>query len=333
MTTDSPALLPVNLTHYDEGSYHETQIPAGEVCPLLPDAQGVTWISALGIGDAALADCLGRQLGLHPLLVHRLQTGEERPTYQDYGDYLFVALRVLTHNDQEATVESEQVGLLLSHNLVLTFEEESPAAFQAVRERLRNGVGRLRKMGADYLAYALMDEVVDGYFDVLEEIGEDIEEAEEQLLDHAGPDLLPKIYRLKREALEVRRAVWPFREVLSTLVRGESALIQEETLVYLRDVYEHTVEVIETVETLRDTLASMLDLYLSSVSNHLNSVMKVLTIFATLFAPLTFLVGVYGMNFKHMPELDKWWGYPAVLGVSAAVAITMLTWFRSKRWL
>ena len=201
-----------------------------------------------------------------------------------------------------------------------------------MRERLRKGVGRLRMLDADYLAYALMDEVVDGYFTVLEQIGEDIEAAEEELLNDAGPELLPKIYRLKREALEVRRAVWPFREVLSTLARGDSSLVHEETLVYLRDLYEHTVEVIETVETLRDTLASMLDLYLSSESNRLNSVMKVLTIFAALFAPLTFLVGVYGMNFKHMPEFDQPWAYPMVWGVSVVIAGTMLYWFLKKGW-
>jgi magnesium transporter len=333
MPPDAAPAPPVTLAHYDESSYQETQIALEEVCPAAPDTTGVTWISVAGSGDPALADCLGRQLNLHPLLVHRLETGEQRPTFQDFGDYLFIALRVLTHDPQASDVAGEQIGLLVSDRLVLTFEESAPAAFAVVRERLRTGAGRVRKLGADYLAYALMDEVVDGYFDVLEQIGEDIESAEEELLGEAGPTLLPEIYRLKRETLAVRRAVWPFREVLNTLARGESPLIREETLVYFRDLYEHTVEVIETVETLRDTLSSMLDLYLSSVSNHLNSIMKVLTIFATVFAPLTFLVGVYGMNFKYMPELNKPWAYPAVLGLSAVIAGTMLVWFRKKGWL
>ena len=204
--------------------------------------------------------------------------------------------------------------------------------FGPIRERLRNEKGRIRKTGADFLAYSLIDAIVDNYFFIMEKLGESIDVLEEQLVNRPSPETLHSIHALKKDMIFLRKSVWPLREVISAMERGDSPLIQKPTRTYLRDVYDHTVQVIETIETFRDMVTGMLDIYLSSLSNRLNEVMKVLTIIATIFMPLTFLAGVYGMNFKHMPELEWPWGYPAVLGVMCIVALSMLAYFRKKKW-
>jgi len=230
---------------------------------------------------------------------------------------------------------AEQVSLILGPNFVISFQEEGKEGdlFEVVRERLRSSKGKLRKMGADYLLYALLDAIVDGYFVILERLGERIEVLEEELLANPSQLTLQNIHTMKREMIFLRKSVWPLREVISGLQRGESPLITETTGPYLRDVYDHTIQVIDAVESFRDMLAGMLDIYLSSISNRLNEVMKLLTIIATIFIPLTFIVGVYGMNFKLMPELEWRWGYPAVWLVMVVVAGLMLAFFRRKRWL
>jgi magnesium transporter len=229
---------------------------------------------------------------------------------------------------------AEQISLLLGSNWLITFQEGLDGdPFDSVRERLKNEQGRLRTRGADYLCYALMDVVVDNYFLVLEDIANRIETLEEELMAAPNPETLSGIYRLKREVLLLHRSIWPLREVVSSLIRRESHLVGESTVTYLRDLHDHTIQVVETSETLRDMLSGMLDIYLSSVSYRMNAVMKVLTIIATIFMPLTFIVGLYGMNFKHMPELDWRWGYPAVLLLMVVVTLGMLIFFRRKKWL
>jgi magnesium transporter len=205
--------------------------------------------------------------------------------------------------------------------------------FDPIRDRIRNGKGRIRKMGADYLAYALLDSIVDNYFIIMEKLGERIEFLEEELVTHPTAETLRVIHQLKREMIFLRKAVWPLREVVGGLERGESSLLKEATRIYLRDVYDHTIQVIDTIETYRDMISGMLDIYLSSISNRLNAVMKVLTIIATIFMPLTFIAGIYGMNFKFMPELEWRWGYPAVWLVVVFIGISMLIYFKKKRWL
>ncbi|MBI5640616.1 MAG: magnesium/cobalt transporter CorA, partial [Nitrospirae bacterium] len=256
------------------------------------------------------------------------------PKMEDYSDYLYIVLKMLYYDDKVKRIITEQISLICGPNFVISFQEGLEGdVFSAVRDRIRNNKGRIRKMGADYLVYSLLDAVVDNYFMILEKLGEDIEDLEEKLITKPTSETLHEIHYLKREMIFLRKAVWPLREVISGLERGESALIHESTRVYLRDVYDHTIQVIDTIETFRDMVSGMLDIYLSSISNRLNAVMKVLTIIATIFMPLTFIAGVYGMNFRHMPELDWQYGYPLIWLVMITIGISMLIFFRKKDWL
>ncbi len=252
---------------------------------------------------------------------------------EDFDDYIFLIVKMLYFEEDENAVKAEQVGLILGLNFVISFEEGEGDVFNPVRERIRNGKGRIRKLGSDYLAYALMDVIVDSYFLILERIGDWIEDLEEALLDEPRPETMQAIHSLKVEMLLFRKSVWPLREVISSVERGESVLIRESTGIYLRDVYDHTIHVIDTIETFRDLLSGLLDLYISSVSNRMNEVMKVLTIIATIFIPLTFIAGVYGMNFRYMPELEWRSGYHAALLVMLIIGVGMAIYVRKRGWL
>jgi magnesium transporter len=240
---------------------------------------------------------------------------------------------MLYYDAKAEQVEVEQVSLILGPNWVITFQEREGDVFDSVRDRLRKGKGRIRKTGADYLAYALVDAIVDHYFVILEEFGDKIEDTETELATNPTRETLQTIRTMKREMIFLLKSVWPLRELVSGLEKGESPLIHESTGVYLKDIYDHTVQIIDTVESFRDMISGMLDIYLSSISNRMNEVMKVLTIFAAIFIPLTFVAGIYGMNFEYMPELRWHWGYFGVLIVMASVAGVMLVYFRRKRWL
>jgi magnesium transporter len=262
-----------------------------------------------------------------------MNTGQ-RPKMEDYGDYLFIVLKMLHYDEKENETKTEQVSLILSSSHVISFQENHEGdVFDPIRERVRSDRGKTRKMGADYLAYSLIDAIVDNYFMVLEKIGEKIEDIEDEMVKNPTPEVLHSIHRLKRELIFLRKSVWPLREVISRLERWESPLIDKSMDVYLRDVYDHTIQVIDALETFRDMLSGMLDIYLSSISNRMNEIMKVLTIITTIFIPLTLIAGIYGMNFKFMPELNSPWGYPMVYIVMLAVTIVMLVYFRRKRWL
>jgi magnesium transporter len=287
----------------------------------------------VGIQQVEVLEKLGHCFTVHPLALEDILNTEQRPKVEDYGEDLFIVVKLISYNEKKDEIEAEQISLILRPNALLSFQEKEGDDFASVKERLRAGKGRMRKMGADYLAYTLLDIVVDQYFIVLEKLGERIEVLEEKLLADPGTATLQKIQNLKREMLLLRKWIWPLREVISSLERGEFPGIQESTRIYLRDVYDHAIQVMDTVEIFRDMLSGMLDIYLSSLNNRMNAVMKVLTIIATIFMPLTFLAGVYGMNFKHMPELDWPWGYPLILAVMGFVAILMLTLFRRKKWL
>jgi magnesium transporter len=240
---------------------------------------------------------------------------------------------MLDYNDKSSEIESEQMSLILGPNFVFSFQEREGDIFDPIRDRIRNNKGHIRKMGADYLAYSLLDSIVDNYFIILEKLGEKIEFLEEKLVTRPTPETLQTIHYLRREMIFLRKAVWPLREVINALGRGESSLIKEYTRIYLRDVYDHTIQTIDTIETYRDMVSGMLDIFLSSVSNRLNSVMKVLTIIATIFMPLTFLAGIYGMNFKYMPELEWRWGYPFIWLIMVGIGVFMLLYFKKKKWL
>jgi magnesium transporter len=323
----------IGVVEYDGQGFQEKELETLETCYLFPKEPAVTWINVVGIQQVEVLEKLGNCFTVHPLALEDILNTEQRPKVEDYGEDLFLVVKLLSYNEKKDEIEAEQISLILRPNALLTFQETEGDDFANVKERLRAGKGRLRKMGADYLAYTLLDIVVDQYFVVLERLGERIEVLEGKLLADPGTATLQKIQNLKKEMLLLRKWIWPLREVISSLERGEFPGIQESTRIYLRDVYDHAIQVMDTIEIYRDMLSGMLDIYLSSLNNRMNAVMKVLTIIATIFMPLTFLAGVYGMNFKHMPELDWPWGYPLILILMAFVAILMLTLFRRKKWL
>jgi magnesium transporter len=325
--------LKITVMDYDETHFQEKEIKTIEECFAFKDTPGITWINIDGLHQIEIMEKLGECYGFHPLVLEDILNTDQRPKMEDYGDYLYIVLRMLSYNDKSTQIETEQVSLILGPNFLFSFQENQGDVFDPVRERIRTGKGRIRKMGADYLAYALLDLIVDNYFMIMEKLGETIEFLEEKLVAQPVPETLQTIHQLKRELIFLRKAVWPLREVIGGLQRGELTLIKEATRVYLRDVYDHTIQVIDTIETFRDMISGMLDIYLSSVSNRLNSVMKVLTIIATIFMPLTFLAGIYGMNFKYFPELEWRWSYPVFWLVSLLISVSMLLYFKKKNWL
>ena len=321
------------LIDYDEGSLTERAISGIEDAASLKDQPTVTWINADGIHDIELMEKLGARFGIHPLTLEDIVNTGQRPKLEDFEDYLYLVFKMLSYDAEAETVRSEQISLVVGENLVFSFQETAGDVFDPVRERIRKGKGRIRKAGSGYLAYALIDAVVDHYYAVLETVGAKIEEIEEQLMEDPEPEVLETIHELKREMIFSRKQVWPVRELLSGLTKSDSPLIHESTGIYFTDVYDHAVQVIDTIESFRDMLSSMLDLYLSTISNRMNEVMKMLTIIATIFIPLTFIAGIYGMNFDFMPELHWRWGYFAVWGLMLAVALVLLVYFKRKRWL
>jgi len=323
----------ITRTVYDADCCEETDITNAPQQAVIPAENGVTWIDVRGVHDIDVVARVGEQLDLHPLVLEDVVNTQQRPKLEDYGRYLFIVVKMLHYDQDTHGITAEQVSLILGDNFVVSFQEGEGDSLAAVSERLKTGKGRIKEMGADYLAYALLDAVIDGYFVVLEQLSEEIEDVQERLIRDPGVAVLGTIHRLKNEVIVLRRTVWPVREVANALQRGESPLVRETTIDFLRDAYDHSFFVIETAETFRDMVSSMIDLYLSSVSNRMNQIMKVLTIIATIFIPLTFIAGVYGMNFHYMPELSWYWGYPSVLILMAVVAVTMLLYFRTKRWL
>jgi magnesium transporter len=346
-TSRKPGLSPGTLVHvgerkvenvrirtieFDQDTLEEREFDTIEESLPYKKKGTVTWINIDGLHDLGVIEEIGRHFGLHPLVMEDILHTDQRPKMEDFEDYIFIVAKMLSFDQEKTELKAEQLSLVLGQDYVVTFQERVGDVFEPVRERLRKGKGRIRTMPPDYLAYALIDAVVDHYFIVLEKIGETVESLEEELVTNPTPTTLQTIHHLKRELILLRKSVWPLRELISELERGEAGLIQEKTTVFLRDVYDHTIQVIDTVETLRDMVSGMLDVYLSSVSNRMNEVMKVLTIIATIFIPITFIAGIYGMNFELMPELKWPWGYPLVWGVMVAIGMVMLIYFKNKKW-
>lgn len=325
--------ITIDVIDYDEASIVEMQQATVEACIPYKDKPTVTWINVDGVHNPAELEKLGDCFGLHRLVMEDIMNTDQRPKTEDYGEYLYLVLKMIS-DGRGAEIITEQVSIILGAGFVLSFQDGVVGdVFNVVRERLRSGKGRIRKMGADYLAYALLDTIVDNYFVILEKLAEKIESLESELIANPTQNTVQKIYQLKRELIFLHNAVWPLREVVSGLSKHESPLIAESITPYLRDVYDHVIQVIDSVDIYREMLSGMLDMYLSSVSNRLNQVMKVLTIIATIFMPLTFIAGVYGMNFKHMPELEWRYGYPTVLALMAFIPGIMLIYFKRKKWL
>ena len=324
----------ISVIDYDERTVVEQERATVEQCIPFRDKPTVTWLNIEGVHDAAVLERLGECFGLHRLVIEDIMSTDQRPKAEDFGEYLYIVLKMLSAEHGTGGVVSEQISLVMGRNFVLSFQDGIEGdVFSPIRERIRTGKGRLRKLGADYLAYALLDAVVDNYFVVLEQFGEKVDRAEDQLIEDPGKGTAQTVYGLKRELLILHRAVWPVRELVGVLARHDSDLIRQATVPYFRDVYDHIVQVIDTIEIFREMLSEMIGIYLSSISNKLNAVMKVLTVIATIFMPLTFIAGVYGMNFKHMPELEWRYGYAFVWLVMAAVGAGMYVYFRRRKWM
>ncbi|MDH5780420.1 MAG: magnesium/cobalt transporter CorA [Candidatus Bathyarchaeota archaeon] len=323
----------ITIIDYDEAQFQEKEAKSVEECFPFNDKSTVTWINIDGLHQVDIVEKIGRHFNLHPLVLEDIVNTGQRPKMEDFVDHIFVVLKMLYYDEKQKEAGAEQVSFVLGSNYVISFQETEGDVFDPIRERIRMARGRIRKMGADYLAYALIDAIVDNYFIILEHIGEKIEDIEDTLVMNPEPETLQAIHNLKREMIFLRKSVWPLREVISRLERWESPLIDKSTDIYLRDVYDHTIQVIDAIETFRDMLSGMLDIYLSSVSNRMNEVMKVLTIIATIFIPLTLIAGIYGMNFRYMPELEHPWGYPVVFLTMSIIGILMVIYFRRKKWL
>lgn len=326
--------IEITVIDYNEAEVQEKKLKTVEECFVFKDKSSVTWINLEGIHDIQLIEKLGTCFEIHPLTLEDILNTDQRPKFDDMENYVYMVLKMLHYNNKGTDIVSEQISLILGSNFMMSFQEGLKGdVFEPLRQRIRSGKGKIRKMGADYLTYAIVDGIVDNYFAVLEKLGEQIELLEEEVVTDPNPETLKKIHYFKREMLYIRRCIWPLREVIASMAKRESELIKDATELYLRDVYDHVVQIIDSVETFREMLSSMLDIYLSSLSNRLNQVMKVLTIIATIFIPLTFLAGVYGMNFKYMPELEWPWGYPLILGFMISIGCVMLILFKRKKWM
>ena len=322
----------ISIIDYTSKDLKEIQCKKIEECFKYKSKRSVTWINIDGISNTETISKIGKNFDLHPLVLEDILNTDQRPKIEDYGDYIFIVLKMLCH-DENNKLSIEQISFILTRNMVISFQETKGDVFNAIRERIRKNKGRIRKMGADYLIYSLIDSIVDNYFSILEKVSEKIEIIEDKLIENPEPELVQDIHKLKREMIFVRKSVWPLREIISGILREESKLIRKTTNVFLKDLYDHTIQVIDTVETFRDIISGMLDIYMTSISNRTNEVMKVLTIFAAIFIPLTFIAGVYGMNFSVMPELNWTWGYPMALIIMISVATVMLIYFKRKKWL
>lgn len=323
----------ITVIDYDQSTCREFEAETIEECFPFRDSPTVTWINIDGLHEVDIIEKTGTHFGFHSLLQEDIVHTGQRPKLETFEAYIFIVLKMFYYAAEEQEVEAEQVSIILGSNFVISFQEREGDTFNFVRDRIRNSRGRIRRMGPDYLAYALTDSIVDNYFYILEQYGERIELLEEELTVNPTIETLNVIHKLKKEILLLRKSVWPLREVIGGLEREESPLIGDAIQMFIRDLYDHTIQVIDSVETLQEILSGMQDLYLSSVSNKMNEVMKVLTIFAAIFIPLTFMAGIYGMNFEYMPELKIPWAYPALWVAMITVALGLIAFFKRKNWM
>jgi len=328
----------IRVFSYDSESLEEAEVLLPEDLARWKGRRAITWVDVDGLADPDRIGEVARVFGLHGLAVQDVLNPIQRPKAERYGDCLFVVSRMLLPLDRG--IASEQLSLFLGPDFVLTFQQRQPGdCLEPVRARLRSGEGRLRRMGPDFLAWALLDAVVDGYFPLLEAFGERLDDLEDTIIDRPSSDCIQAIHQVKRDLLSLRRAAFPLRDALASLLREDSPRITADTRMYLRDCLDHSFQVLDMIETYREIVAGLMEAYQSSVGNRLNAVMKVLTIIATVFMPLSFLAGVYGMNFDtaaspfNMPELSWRFGYPFFWGVALAVGGAMIWWFRRQGWL
>lgn len=293
----------------------------------------VDWYDIRGLHDTKLIEELGKTFNIHPLALEDVADTFQRPKYEDYENGIFITLKALSYDKEKKSIRKEQVAIYFYQGFLVSFQETESDLFGAIRARLRGRSGKIRQRGSDYLAYALCDVIVDKYLMLLDEMGEDIEQLEDQMLEEQVAANKSEIHHLKKEALKVRKAIFPFREAIMRFSKSENQLVSSSTLVFVRDLYDHIVQVMDTVESLRDILMSLYDLFISEVSYKMNQVMQMLTLVSTLFIPLTFLAGIYGMNFTHMPELHWKYGYFVLLTVMLVMAVALLRYFKKKKWM
>lgn len=327
------------LISYDADQSVQKTLSTPEECLPYLEQNMMCWLDVRGLGTESVLRRIGGIFGLHPLLLEDVVNVPHRPKVDFYDDHLLMIVHMVRPSRREHGFTAEQVGFVLQHHVLLTMQEESLwDPFDPVRDRLKRNLGLLRQRGAGYLAYTLLDTLVDGYFPVLEEYGEYIEDLEDEVVMHPSRKTLQKIHELRRELLMLRRYIWPQRTVINSLIRDGSDFLTQENRIYLQDVYDHIVQLLDILETYREVSSSLMDVYLSSVSNRMNDVMKLLTVISTIFIPLTFIAGVYGMNFNpavsplNMPELNWYWGYPVCLGVMGAIAIALVLFFWKQGW-
>jgi magnesium transporter len=325
----------INISIIDYSGQHIEEIPHASLddCARLRDSSNITWINVNGIHDVSVVQTLADMFGLHPLTTEDISNSHQRPKVEEFDSYILFALKMLVYSDDKKGIENENVSLILGANYVISFQEREGDVLDPLRQRIRTGKGKIRGKRADYLVYAIMDGLIDEYFVALEKMGDHIEEIDDEILTAPDATHRNELHRLKREIVFLRKAVWPLRENASVIGKSTSPLMSESIKPFLRDLYDHTIQIIDLVELYRDIIGGMHDTFLSSVSNRMNEVMKVLTIIGTIFIPLTFIAGIYGMNFEYMPELKWTWGYFGLLGIMAVIALTMLGIFKKRRWL
>ena len=322
----------ITLISYDEEKFYEQEFKTIEEALAYKSNGRVLWINIDGVSEADIIEKVGEHFDIHSLVQEDIVTTSQRPRMMEYEQYIYFVLKMI-YFDDKGVLTLEQVSLILGKDYVVTFQEKPGDVFDLIRQRLRAKKGRIRKERADYLFYSLFDSIVDEYFTVLERVGESVEDFSENLLTNPEPSTLARILEIKEDIILIRKAAWPSRELINRLMRTETPLIRKNLVVYIRDIYDHVIQVIDTIETYRDMLSSLLDVYMSSLSNKLNEIMKTLTIIATIFMPLTFLTGFYGMNFKFMNEFNWPHGYLWAIGEMVLVSLIMLIYFRKKKWM
>jgi magnesium transporter len=323
----------ITVFDYSETHYQERILKDVNECTSYKEKTTPTWINFDGIHKVELIQKVGDIFNLHPLLLEDIVNTEHRPKLEDYGDYIFFTLKMLNYDNDKDVISTEQISFVLGKNYVLSFQENEGDIFDSIRDRIRTGKGRVRKKDTDYLVFVLADAIVDRYYYIVESLGEKIEKLEEEIIANHSDSAIKKIQRIKKDLILLRRSIYPLREAIGTLEKGESVLIEKSTRKYFKDVYDHTIQVIEYLEAYRDMTATLMELYLSGINNKMNTVMKVLTIIATIFIPLTFIAGIYGMNFDNMPELRTKYGYFVVLAIMFVIGLGMMYYFRKKKWL
>jgi magnesium transporter len=322
-----------SLVRYNSETAEEIHVSSVKQCVDALKTGFITWVNVNGIHNTAVIEEIGKAFDLHPIVLEDIANTEQRPKFEDFDDYVFFTLKNLDFNKNERMINYDQMSFIFTDHLVISFQEKEQGLFDSIKERLLNGKSKTRSRGADFLVYLLIDAVVDTYFSVIEEQEVEIEHLEEEILKEVKNNSLKEIQNIKRDLIILLRSVYPLREGIAKLEKRESKFISDDTQMFYRDIYDHTIHIIESIETQRDILSGLMDIYLSSISNRMNSVMKVLTVIATIFIPITFLAGVYGMNFKVLPELGWDYGYLYFWLICAAAVIGMLVYFRRKKWL